>query len=233
MSYQTLLARPPLPAPLYRRAELADAVTWDDLVRAGHLVPLTEDVARHRTVAPTAALRAAALLPWAAGDVVVVDASAAWLHVPGPAAVLTGAAPSGTVVPHRLELHRGPVRLAYARERTRPPRRAGALVRRTGFAPGDVVALTTPAGDRVLVTSTTRTVLDLAGRHEHERAVEVIVALAEAGADLAEAAARVRRAPQWRSREATERALGEASARHAEGSVRPAGAGRGLPRASR
>jgi len=232
MSYQSLLARPPAPAALYRQEDV-EPRAWDDLVRAGHLVPLTEDVARHRTAPDSAATRATALMRWAARGAAIVDASAAWVHAPHACAVLTGAPPSGTVVRHRLEMHRGPVRLAYTKDQSRPTSRPEITVRRTSFAPDDVLELVVPpvpftpftqtarlapaAPQTVRVTSPTRTVLDLAGNHEHGRTVTAIVALAAAGADLSAAIQRVCWASQWHHRDQTMAALEDAFARWQDG----------------
>ncbi len=195
---------------LFRRGRYVDAITWDCLVREGHLVPLTDEIARLRSVPATSLIRSMAIARGRPAGAAICDASALWVHDPASGARLTGQIPLGTRVAHRRLIHRGPVRMLYTRATPRPraPADAAIVLRRTSVADGDVDLFQVPGGPPIPVTSLTRTALDLASRHPAREIVPALQALAALGVDLEAVEHRLHVTPRWIGRERALRTLG-------------------------
>lgn len=184
------------------RSELLDPLTWDFLVRHRSIVPLTEDAARRQDQSPSAALRACALAPECPPGVVIAGCSAAWIYHARSGALLSGLVPAGATVPHRLEMHRGPVHCLaavesrYARSKTT----GSAIVRQTRFAPGDVHRFIAPSGREVLVTSPARTALDIVCTVGGSSVMAALRALAERQVSMEDVAQRLQSLTRWRGK---------------------------------
>lgn len=203
LTFESLLPQSrPAPLLVIRGIDL-DGITWDCLVREGHIVPLTEDVARARGVRETPALRAMALARSRPPGAAISDASAMWVHDSASGARLSGLIPSGTRVAHRKLLHRGPIRMLYTRNTPRP--RASPdleiTLRRTSIIPGDVEVMVAPDGSRIPVTSPARTAIDLASRNPAREALPALHALVAQGLNLDDVTRRLQDTRRWIGRE--------------------------------
>lgn len=208
MTFQTIQPHIPGIKPLYRRSDFSERVTWDALLREGHLLPLTEDVARHRSTSETLPMRVSALEVLRSEGAVIADSSAAWVYAPQLSSILTGGHPHWNQVIARRTMHRGPVRLIYSRGVTRPPFAPFEVsARRATLTSREVVSVTLPQDELSLITTPTRTALDLATRYEEHQVHDIIVELVHHGARIADALQRLSDATRWPNRDRTSRTL--------------------------
>jgi len=145
-------------ASLVHRHEL-DGIAWQVLLRDGHLVRLTDDIARPAAVPETPALRAAALAPLVPARCALAREAAVWVHLGGPP-------------PARAHV------VACRRDR-RPEPAPGRVTVSADLADRDVVRL-----GGVRVTTLRRTAVDVLAHEPRERAIALVERLQGAGLDL-------------------------------------------------
>lgn len=137
-----------------------DGIAWQILLRDGHLVRLTDDVARPAAVPETPALRAAALAPLVPTRCALAREAAVWVHLGGPP-------------PARAHV------VACRRDR-RPEPAPGRVTVSAALTDRDVVRL-----GGIQVTTLRRTAVDLLAHEPRDRAIALVERLRDAGLDLA------------------------------------------------
>jgi hypothetical protein len=194
-SLAALLDPRPVPAPLVvTPADVGGPVAWSDLRRSGALVELHDGaaVAVGAVVGPRH--RALALAGEVPARSVLAASTAAWVHTGLYDGAVAPAWPAGAAI-----------EVSYSPDTHCPAPRPGVVVRRAPGLARDTVRL---AG--VAVTHLARTAVDVACTAPPEAAVPVLVALAERGVDLRQAALRLDRRARLVGRPAARRAFAAA-----------------------
>ncbi len=163
--------------------EVGGRAAFQDLVRCGALVPLWDDVGAPAAVPVTSTLRALAVRDLVPRGAVVAGAAAAW--------VLCGSAR-----PHLLDVVYPPGRHRPAPLVGRAPRQAHVLRDETVLVAG------------VLVTTPTRTALDVATRREPDEALATLGRMRDVGGlDVTAAARSLELRFRWPGRDRARRTL--------------------------
>lgn len=174
----------PEPGLLVRPAEVGGPAAFQDLVRRGALVRLWDDVGAPARVPVTPTLRALAVRDLVPVQTVVAGAAAAWILC-------------GSARPRLLDIVFAPGRHRPAPLVGRAPRQAHVLRDETQLVAG------------VLVTSVTRTALDVATRRPRAEALETLRRLRDVGAlDVAAAARSLELRYRWPGRDAARQTFG-------------------------
>lgn len=183
----------------YARTQMPYSM-WQSLIRSGHLVPLTDEVAMVAGVRYTAAARACGLatLLSTPTPAPLAGTTALWVYLPEYAREYFGTSPAAHNPRGLPAVHQGPLVFACGPGIARP--RSGVEVKtfRTVLGADDIQGLRTGMRDRVPVTSPTRTALDIARDLALSHAALAhasLLALAAIGADLDAAVSRARIEP--------------------------------------
>lgn len=194
-SLAALLDPRPVPAPtVVTPAHVGGPVAWWDLRRTGALVELHTGAAVPVGAVVGSAHRALALALQVPARCVLAAGTAAWIHTGLYGGVAAPAWPAGA-----------PIEVGYSPDTRYPVSRPGQVARRAPGLARDTVRLS-----GVPVTGLTRTALDVACTAPEEVAVPVLVALAEHGVDLRQAARVLDRRARVVGRPAARRALAAA-----------------------
>lgn len=189
--------RPPAAPLVVTPAHVGGPVAWSDLRRSGALVELHDGAAVAIGAVVGSRHRALALAGEVPARCVLAAATAAWVHTGLYDGMPSRAWPAGATI-----------EVAYSPTTHWPAPRPGRVARRAPGLGPDTVRL---AG--VPVTGLTRTAADVACTVSPEAAVPVLLALAERGADLRDAARLLDRRARVVGRPAALRALAAAGER--------------------